>query len=99
MSIEFNYKKIEIIKYLQLYLSKQKFYMYPVFLGIIKQLKNDRFISENQFQSIIKFLEREPKFKRYDKDEIRDYFQILIGNRNEQYTPWKEQSTLDPFFI
>ena len=98
MSIEFNYKKIQLIQYMNLYISKRKFFMNPVFMGIVKQLQNDFFISENQFHSVIKFLEREPKFKKMERDEIQDYFQILIGNKKHQYLPWKEQNTLEEFF-
>ena len=93
MDSEINEKRNELINYLQDYLSK-KFNMFQVFKSIKKSLIRNTLISEKQFISIIKFLEREKRFKRYTKQEIREYFDCLIGNKNSPI----HFNTLDEFF-
>ena len=72
-----DYKRKELLHYLQLYLSK-KFHMEIVFIRIVDRLKTKKPISIKQFNSIIKFLERERKFISMNRDEIRFYFDSLI---------------------
>lgn len=67
----------QLLRYLQLYLSK-KLNMNQIFVRIISQLKSDEKMSEKQFGSLIKFLEREPQFVSMNRSEIRSYFDPLI---------------------
>ena len=70
-------RKEELLNYLQLYLSK-KLRMNNVFIGIINKLKNNHKISMKQYNSIIKFIEKEPKFINRDRTYILNYFKPLI---------------------
>ena len=64
-----NQKKWEIlIYYLKLYLSKHALRMKPVMISIRNPLEPKKNISYKEFQSIIKFIERELTFKDYKKD-------------------------------
>ena len=54
----YEYRKSELLKYLQFYLSK-KLRMEVVIRNIINRLKQNKRLSINQFNSIIKFIERE----------------------------------------
>ena len=49
-----------------------------VLVRIVDRLKSQQRISEKQFNSIIKFLEREPQFVSKNRNEIRIYFDPLI---------------------
>ena len=57
-----------LIHYLQLYLSKHELRMKPVMISNRNPLEFKKNISYKEFQSIIKFIEREPTFKDYKKD-------------------------------
>ena len=97
MNNEITTKKTELINYLQYYLSK-KFFMSKVFEGIIKRLKSNYTITERQFNSIIKFLEREPKFKNRNRQQIYEYFYPLISQSKEKELIEYESNTLIEFF-
>ena len=77
MTTEFQNKKLQLLNYLQLYLSK-KLRMNNVFIGIINKLKNNHKISMKQYNSIIKFIQKEPKFINTDRTYILNYFEPLI---------------------
>ena len=79
MTSEYQFKKIQLINYLKLYLSK-KLNMNIIFIIIINKLKNNHKITLNQYNSIIKFIEREPKLINRDRDYIFNYFSPLIHN-------------------
>jgi len=70
-------KRNQLLRYLQLYLSK-KLNMEIVLIRIVDRLKKKQPISINQFNSIIKFLEREPQFISMNREGIRVYFDCLI---------------------
>ena len=87
MTSEYQFKKIQLINYLKLYLSK-KLNMNIIFIIIINKLKNNHKITLNQYNSIIKFIEREPKLINRDRDYIFNYFSPLIHNiEKESYEP------------
>jgi len=71
------YKKQQLLRYLQLYLSK-KLNMEIVLINIVNRLKKNKPISEKQWNSIIKFIEREPQFVSMNREEIRFYFDGFI---------------------
>ncbi len=73
-----NDKKKELFKYLHLYLSKKNINMKYVFIGIKTSLNQSNRMSIKQFNSIIRFLERETKFQNYNRSQIFDYFNSLI---------------------
>ena len=100
---EFNNKKLELIKYLQLYLSKNNLRMKMVLKGMYKRLNSGKRITQKQFNSIIKFLEREPQFASKNRSQIGHYFNSLILSSNGDYQISKENSkyesnTLTKFF-
>ena len=70
-------RKNQLLRYLQLYLSK-KLNMEIILIRIVDRLKNNQPISLKQFNSIIKFLEREPQFISMNREGIRMYFDCLI---------------------
>ena len=87
MTSEYQFKKLQLINYLKLYLSK-KLNMNIIFITIINKLKNNHKITLNQYNSIIKFIEREPKLINRDRDYIFNYFSPLILNiEKESYEP------------
>ena len=87
MTSEYQFKKIQLINYLKLYLSK-KLNMNIIFIIIFNKLKNNHKITLNQYNSIIKFIEREPKLINRDRDYIFNYFSPLIHNiEKESYEP------------
>ena len=87
MTAEYQFKKLQLINYLKLYLSK-KLNMNIIFIIIINKLKNNHKITLNQYNSIIKFIEREPKLINRDRDYIFNYFSPLIHNiEKESYEP------------
>ena len=86
MTPDYQSKKLHLLNYLQLYLSK-KLRMNIVFIGIINKLKNNHKISIKQYNSIIKFIEKEPKFINRDRDYILNYFSPLIHIERKTYEP------------
>ena len=86
MTPDYQSKKLQLLNYLQLYLSK-KLRMNIVFIGIINKLKNNHKISIKQYNSIIKFIEKEPKFINRDRDYILNYFSPLIHIERKNYEP------------
>jgi len=54
-------KRNLLINYLNMYLSKRTLKMKPVMKEIKRRIEKDTLITRKQFNSIIKFLEREPK--------------------------------------
>ena len=84
--------EIQLIKYLNKYL-KKNFNMELVFHTIKKTLKKQDEITEKQFESIIKFIERELPFRGETRNRIYNYFSPVIttkknrssGNSLEQF--------------
>jgi hypothetical protein len=70
-------KRNQLLRYLQLYLLK-KLNMEIVLINIVNRLKDNKQISDKQFNSIIKFIEREPQFIPMNREGIRVYFDCLI---------------------
>ena len=86
--------RAELNNYLCLYLIKKNLKMKPVIKSIRDQIINGYQITENQFSSIISFIEREQEFKNKSVDEIYNHFSPLI----KEYTPRSETVSLDQFF-
>lgn len=50
-----------------------------VLVNIVNQLRDNKTITPKQFNSVIKFLEREPQFLEMNRDQIRRYFNTIIS--------------------
>lgn len=94
---EFEIKKRQLLPYLQNYLSKKNLRMRIVLIGIVNQLRNNKRITEKQFTSLIKFLERETPFLRMTRDEIIHYFRPIIIQQNKKDEFYG--NTLCKFFV
>jgi len=94
---ETDYKRQLLINYIHIYLSKRNLRMKRVLIGIVNRLKDGKSISERQFGSIIKFIERELKFLRMNRSEIRSYFRPLITDNISKET--NNGNDLTKFFI
>ena len=79
-------KKQQLLHYIHLYLSK-KLRMEIVLVGIKNKLYSNQKISIKQFNSIIKFLEREPLFRNWNRNQIFIYFKSLIEINNNNTPP------------
>jgi hypothetical protein len=72
-------KRSLLINYLNLYLSKRNLEMKPVIKDIQKRLKTNELITLKQFNSVIKFLEREPELRPLgSRSNIHQFFSSLI---------------------
>ena len=89
-------KSTELIHYLDIYLKKPSLRMKPVIRMIKKRIHSKDLITEKQFNSVIKFIEREPKFRGLDRDEIIYYFSPLIRGLHDLSDDGP--TTLEPFF-
>ena len=78
MYTEFNYKKSLLLRYLKQYLLKKDLYMKNVLKNIINRLENNQPITINQYNSVIKFIEREKPFKGLNRNQIYRFFEPLI---------------------
>lgn len=90
-----HYRKNQLLRYIHIYLSK-KLNMEFVLVKIVDQLNENRPITERQFQSIIKFIEREKPFITMNRSEIRNYFDEWISNQT--FKENKNGHTLCEFF-
>ena len=70
----------QLLYYLTIYLRK-KLNMEMVLVNIFDRLKEGNSITEKQFKSIIKFIEREDTFRLMNRYEIRNYFDPIISNQ------------------
>ena len=67
-----------LIRYLNQYLSKKDLKMKPVLRNILQRIETNRTISMKQYNSIIKFIEREKPFKGLNRNQIYRFFEPLI---------------------
>ena len=70
----------QLLYYLTIYLRK-KLNMEMVLVNIFDRLKEGNSITDKQFKSIIKFIEREDNFRLMNRYEIRNYFDPIISNQ------------------
>ena len=78
MYTEFNYKKSLLLRYLKQYLLKKDLRMKNVLFNIVKRLENNKPITLKQYNSVIKFIEREKEFHKSNRTEILTFFESLI---------------------
>jgi hypothetical protein len=67
-----------LIKYINRYIKKD-FYMNQVFVESKQSLKNAESISIEQFDFLIKFIEKEKSFRKSNRNQIRNYFLPVIS--------------------
>ena len=80
-----NYEQIMLLRYLNQYLSKKNLKMKPIVQNIKNRVENNQPITTNQFNSLIKFIEREPEFKTSNRNQIFKFFEPLIERKVIQY--------------
>lgn len=69
--------RLIMIKYLNLYLSKYELRMRSVMKSMVRQLENYQPITYRQLNSVLKWIEREPPFRKMSKPQIKSYFDEL----------------------
>ncbi|MDC0970366.1 hypothetical protein OAS37_07845 [Alphaproteobacteria bacterium] len=79
----YEYRKSQLLKYLQFYLSK-KLRMEMIIRNIIDRLKKNKRLTLNQWNSIIKFIEREDYFVSMNRNQIFNYFDCLIERKQNE---------------
>ena len=77
-SQQYNHKQKLLLRYLNQYLLKRNLKMKNVLRNIIYRLENNKPISNKQYLSIIKFIEKEREFRSSNRDQIYSYFTPLI---------------------
>jgi len=77
------YLELQLIKYMNKYI-KKNFNMELVFNSIKKSLKNQLEITEKEFESIIKFIERERPFRGESRNRIYNYFSPVITKKKDR---------------
>ena len=66
-----NYKRGLLIRYLNQYLLKKDLRMKNVLINIKQRIETNKPITIRQFNSLMKFIEREKEFINSDRDEIQ----------------------------
>ena len=94
----------QLTTYLNIYLSKKGLQMKPIMYSIRSRITNGQNITLKQWNSIIKFIERERPFRGLNRFQITQHFSPLIINPPlEDPSKGKEiyensNVTLEPFF-
>ena len=86
----------ELISYLNIYVNKKGLKIKPIMKTIKNRILNNQPITEKQFISVIKWVEREPQFSQWDQNSILEYFSpLIVGHWSDSSNG---QSTLESFF-
>ena len=86
----------ELISYLNIYVNKKGLKIKPIMKTLKYRILNNQPITEKQFMSVIKWVEREPQFSQWDQDSILEYFSpLIVGHWSDSANG---QSTLESFF-
>ena len=80
-----NYQQTILLRYLNIYLSKKNLKMKPIVQNIKSRVEKNQPITTKQFNSLIKFIEREPEFKTSNRNQIYNFFEPLIERKVIQY--------------
>ena len=84
-----NYKRGLLIRYLNQYLLKKDLRMKNVLINIKQRIETNRPMTIRQFNSLIKFIEREKEFINSDRDEIQQFFEPLIEPIKKRINPYE----------
>jgi len=89
-----------LIHYLGIYKRKKNLRMKPVVLTMKKRLEEKCSITERQFLSVIKFIERERPFRHWTKEEIFWFFTPIIEEHMDWHFDYEDSDipTLEPYF-
>ena len=87
------YLRDQLIFYLNKYLSKPNLKMKPVIRTIKDMLNKNVSITPKQFGSVIKFIEREPKFINTNRETIITYFSPIIKGWEDYHEEMRNNST------
>ena len=82
MDINKHQKQRILIRYLNQYLLKKDLKMKNVLKNIVQRIERDQTISVRQFNSIVKFIEREEPFTDQNRHQIYQFFEPLIQTNN-----------------
>ena len=74
---EYREKSEVLSKYLKKYLSKYEIRMKKIMISMINHLDDENHITLKQLRSVMKWIERERKFKGMDRSDINKYFEVL----------------------
>ena len=86
-----------LIQYLDIYLLKKDLKMKPILRNIVYRIKRNQNISIKQYNSIIKFIEREKEFKDQNRDQIYQFFEPIIETKHRKVIHYG--NTLNEHFI
>jgi hypothetical protein len=75
--------KKELLNYLIIYLKNEKVKITDFLLSLIDQIESGKDLTINQFNSIINFIGREKDFRKMEHSAIREYFSLIIKERND----------------
>ena len=75
------YPKTLLLRYLNQYLSKKNLRMRWVLKSIKNRIEKDQPITSNQFNSVIKFIEREKEFVTKNRNQIIEFFEPIIERK------------------
>ena len=84
MEINKKQKQQILIRYLNRYLLKKDLRMKNVLRNIVYRIERNQNISLKQYNSIIKFIERERPFKDLNRDQIYRFFEPLIQTKDRK---------------
>ena len=84
MEINKKQKQQILIRYLNIYLLKKDLKMKNVLRNIVNRIEKNQNISIKQYNSIVKFIERERPFKDLDRDQIYRFFEPLIQTKDRK---------------
>ena len=85
-------KKI-LIRYLNNYLSKKDLKMKNVLRNIKDRIVKDQPITIRQYQSIIKFIEREDEFRGCNRQQIYQFFEPIIQTNERKVVQYDNTLT------
>ena len=97
-----NLRRTELLNYLKYYYTRGR-KMGHLFNDLINLLENNQSITPRQFESIIPFLRREPRFIKSTDEFIRDHFKVFIKSKYRTdithllVEPEYNGATLEPF--
>lgn len=81
--------------YLSIYVKKRDLKMKPVINSMLERINNNVPITKKQFNSVIRFLEREREFSNLNQNQIKEIFKPVIQDCKPTPSP---EITLDHFF-
>ena len=93
MEINKKQKQHILIRYLNIYLLKKDLKMKNVLRNIVNRIEKNHNISIKQYNSIIKFIERESEFSRSNRSEIVEFFSPFINDNFKRTNPYGNDLT------